>query len=63
MSNVQGDKVKKWSYDIGEGNSDVGGVDRHEGEARKEMISPECDITPLLGSKLPQLRPVTLPSL
>ena len=36
MSNVQGDKVKKWSYDIGEGKDDVGRVNRHEGRARKE---------------------------
>ena len=36
MSNVQGDKAKKWSYDVGEGNSDVGKVDKHEGKVRKE---------------------------
>ena len=36
MRNVQRDKAKKWSYDVGEGNNDVGRVDRHEGKARKE---------------------------
>ena len=36
MSNVQGDKAKKWSYDVGEGNSDVGKVDKFKGGARKE---------------------------
>ena len=36
MSNVQGDKAKKWSCDVGEGNNDVRRVDRHEGKARKE---------------------------
>ena len=30
-------------------------------EDRKEKMSPECDITPLLGSKLPQLRLSCLP--
>ena len=27
----------------------------------RKMMSPECDITPLLGSKLPQLRLSRLP--
>ena len=30
-------------------------------ERKKEMISPDCDNTPLLGSKLPQLRLVCFP--
>ena len=30
MSNVQRDKAKKWSYDIGEGTSDVGRTDEHK---------------------------------
>ena len=27
-----------------------------KGKIRRKMMSPKCDITPLLGSKLPQLR-------
>ena len=37
-------------------DSDVGRRDNDGGKDSKEMMSPKRDITPLLGSKLPQLR-------
>ena len=52
MSNVQEiwrkNMTKEMSYDIG-------GVAWWRRKKVKEMISPDGDITPLLGSKLPQL--------
>ena len=35
MSNVQGDKAKKWSCGVGEGNNDARRVDRRKGKAKK----------------------------
>ena len=68
MSNVHEDKAER------EGVYDVGGADkgwgrwisgeredREDREIGKEKMSPERDITPLLGSKLPQLRLSRLP--
>ena len=50
--------VGKGGYDVGE---EIMVRVNDGGKIGRKMMSPERDITPLLGSKLPQLRLIRLP--